>query len=133
MSLLAWTYAVWATLALALHWCMFCLGARRSGRRGGITAAAENLRMYNPFSWPGCVRARMENLRGFICEHGRRHETLGLITRADLNDSAKRDRIAREAFVSWPSFWAEAVWQYTKTVMLTGIVGVVVLAVFLRF
>lgn len=117
--------SVWAGVALVLHYLLFAVGALNAGRGPAADAFLENLRLYNPFSWDGCVRARMANLRGFITcpKHGVMHDTLGQLFPADLDDPAKQDRIVREAFISRTWFWTSAVLNYAKFLFLTGVVG----------
>lgn len=124
-------YATWAVAALALHYLSFASGAALNGRGRALDALRENLRLYHPLDWTCCVRARMANLRTFItCEkHGVQHDTLGTIFPRDLNDPAKQDRIAREAFISRTQFWAGAAFNFARALLVTGALGYLALRV----
>jgi len=117
----------WLVLAgaAALHFVWFSVRAPRYGRFvdagpwAGFKAAGENLRLHNPFSWAVCVRTRMAFLKRTVCRvHGAQHDTLGLVTWADLENPWKQDRIAREAFpVPRFLFWLGAVKNYAWCVL----------------
>lgn len=118
-------------ISAALHWLFFSIGVKRSNRfpekgwRAPLYASRENVMLHCPWSWNTSVRARIAHLRGIICVHGRKHETLGLITREDLDNPALHEKLARHCFDSRLQFWGIAARNFTKSAMIVAIVVVV--------
>lgn len=65
-----------------------------------------------PWSWETAQKYRLEDMRTYIGEYGRNHETLGHLMVADCDDPKKQELIARRAYVARTEFWIAGILHF---------------------